>query len=286
MRLFWDGEIVEVTANSGGGNVNWTIVRGVESTTAISHADGSSLYQTLTSGGLLNYIQTNSSQVLIGTRANLPGSVPVAGTTYVCTDSPYEYVSTGSVWSAFFYGQPVTEPIPGNFSWMNQNTATLTTTFGGMQLFSPHTSGQVNIQYLAYPSTPFTRTMAFLPSNPVAATNNGMGFVFSDGTKIETFFLVMGTVVQLQVDTGATAAGGLTANLFNATYQGITSLVWLQYSDSGSNRTFKISLDSGSTWYQLYTEATNTFLTPTRLGFMIDAGGATYGAGNWVVHWA
>ena len=64
MRCLWDGELIQVTTTTGTGNTTWTIVRGIEGTTAISHADASYLYQVGTSAGTLAYIQNQITAMM------------------------------------------------------------------------------------------------------------------------------------------------------------------------------------------------------------------------------
>ena len=73
---------------------------------------------TITSGGMAAILaQANQ----FGTFASLPTTVPFAGARYKQTDGPYEWVSNGSIWQAFWNGYPVT--LPPASSWTSEGIA-------------------------------------------------------------------------------------------------------------------------------------------------------------------
>lgn len=65
MHCVWDGEIILVTGSSGSGNVNWTITRGQEGTTAVSHLVNSQIIQISSVAGIAQTVVDNSAVVLI-----------------------------------------------------------------------------------------------------------------------------------------------------------------------------------------------------------------------------
>lgn len=120
MRFNWEGEIIELTTNSGTGNVNWTIVRGVESTTAASHADATLLYQVVTVGSLQQYI---ADQIIANIAAGTGISVGVSSNTVTVSvgSQPYDVVCSlpglpgvGAVILLLTFTRTVV--FPGNFS--------------------------------------------------------------------------------------------------------------------------------------------------------------------------
>ena len=62
-RIIMDGEIMLVTA--GAGTTTWTVTRGAEGTTAVSHNAGATLTQIITSGGLSQY--RSETTTVVGT---------------------------------------------------------------------------------------------------------------------------------------------------------------------------------------------------------------------------
>lgn len=60
-RIRIDSELILVTAGQGG--VTWTISRGIENTTPAAHANGATVTQVVTNGGLLNAFMTKIDEV-------------------------------------------------------------------------------------------------------------------------------------------------------------------------------------------------------------------------------
>ena len=86
MRCIWEAEIIWITANSGTGNVNWTISRGQEGSAAASHASGTQIFQIATIAGIAQtvfdgiqariYTATWTSQTSVTVTHNLNNSTP------------------------------------------------------------------------------------------------------------------------------------------------------------------------------------------------------------------
>jgi hypothetical protein len=68
-RVRIDNEYMLVT--SLGTGLNWTVTRGIESTTAVAHSNGAAVYQIVTLGGLLQYITDRSLLLAGGTMTGL-----------------------------------------------------------------------------------------------------------------------------------------------------------------------------------------------------------------------
>jgi len=113
MRCYWDGELIGVSAISGTGNVNWTITRGIEGTSPLSHLSGSTIYQILAQAGLAQAVKDNGGGgTLRGTTASLPSASSASGALYFATDSPLSYQSNGTSWQAYCGGYACTPPGP------------------------------------------------------------------------------------------------------------------------------------------------------------------------------
>jgi len=129
------------------------------------------------SGGSIQY----------GTRASLPAANTVsAGTLYLCTDSPYSYLSDGSNWQAYIYGYAVVEP--SGLTKINSGpTTTLNTTYGGY-LFYCASSGDQVVSYV----------MAVTPSNTLKVTLGFLGakqcgvVIYNSNNNKVYFFRVIG----------------------------------------------------------------------------------------------
>jgi hypothetical protein len=88
----------------------------------------------------------------IGTNAafkSSPPATPNAGDQYICTDSPFSYLYTGSAWQAYIFGYAVTEPILAAFTQVNVGLTTFDTSHGGIGMYAPSQGNNQNVQYLA-----------------------------------------------------------------------------------------------------------------------------------------
>jgi hypothetical protein len=103
-RIKIDSELMLVTAISG---TTWTVTRGIEGTTAATHANLAPVNAYFTAGGF-DAIRTNISGA--GTFAKLPTSAK-QGDRYKANDaSPYEFFYNGATWDAYAFGWKCTMP--------------------------------------------------------------------------------------------------------------------------------------------------------------------------------
>ena len=233
------------------------------------------------------YSGGGGGSITFGTRASLPGTVPASGSLYVCTDSPYQYLSDGTAWQAYMFGFHVTEPILSNFTWANQGGATADTTFGGIYLSAPAVSGDnIRLLFIAAPSTPYTITAAFL-YNMVAPPGYG-GLSFYDGTKFATALMAISSgpppfpIVTASKFTNATTFSASYVNSPLIFMNG--PLFWLRVTDNGTNRITSFSVD-GQHFMQLNTIGRTDFLTATDVGFCLSSDSSTWPANLWLVSW-
>jgi hypothetical protein len=92
-----------------------------------------------------------------------------AGDRYKCTDSPYDFIYTGSLWQPFAYGFACTEPVDGDFSWVSQGSASTNTTNGGIYLHcAPDSANTYKMRVKSAPTAPYTFTIMFVPMIPTA----------------------------------------------------------------------------------------------------------------------
>jgi hypothetical protein len=201
--------------------------------------------------------------ISIGPIASLPVSVPAAGNMYVCTNSPYTFVSDGTNWQAFIFGYNVVQPILSAFTQQNQGLTTFTTANGGIAMACTSASGD-NLQWIsqAVPATPYYVDVAFMLSMKDNTGNFGVGL--SDGTKVTmiTFGWESGNAnwikrVQFNSQTSFNnnASAGTVGNW-------VGPLIWLRIQNDGTNLTYSYSVD-GNTWTQLLQEGATAFLTAT-----------------------
>lgn len=280
-----------LTSNSGATNgVDWEAPIALTTT-------GSSGPATLTPGtpytlNVPQYSGGSGPSITSGVFASLPGS-PNNGDLYLFTNSLYDMATfQSSAWVYLKDGKVMTPPT--GFSWMNQSTASLTTTGGGEALTAAlgANASNWNIRYVAYPSAPFTRTavmrIAFVPSVGGTAPNNcSAGLVLSDGTQVESCGFYGVNVPKVSIQFGTTATN-ITTNVQQTVGWTPGQLVWLRMDDgvtSAGKRTFWISYD-GQEFFQILQESNTNRLTPTRIGYFVSAFDTGANTTAWVLSWS
>lgn len=231
---------------------------------------------TLTGGG--------GNKTTLGTFAAFIASPPaaVAGDTYKCSDSPYQFIYTGSVWQAFYQGDAVSLPSSSGWTWENQGTSAADFTYGFLNLQYPGGSaGSWRNYYRAAPSTPYTITVRIRKINWSGATSNatpdGFGLLFRDasGKLIQYYCLTQATNQGLGIEKWSSFSSfsasynSLFANgVFNGASQfAMAREVWLRMKDDGTNLIWSWSLD-GLYWYQFDSRSRTDFFAsgPTQVG--------------------
>lgn len=176
-RILIDTELIQVTAVSG---TTWTIVRGIEGTTAATHSSGTAVNAIITAGA---WDAIRSNQSSFGPFSGLP-TTGKAGDRYKQTDGPYEWISNGSTWQAFWNGYPVT--LPPSSGWTAEGIASESGSSAGT---SHYTNGfgylignglgsqSVGVNYMAAPSTPYhiTARLMMEPTGIISSKFYGIG---------------------------------------------------------------------------------------------------------------
>ena len=215
---------------------------------------------------------------LTGTYAALP-SAGTAGRIYIPNNSVYDILrDNGSSWDHFAQGKKLVPPVDGDYSWVNQGSATVDTTFGGIVLSTPATVGNnLRLRVKSAPSTPYTITTAMI----VDVLNHDFGMMGAcfreSGTgRIQS----VGVVSSASASTGRLAASEkwTNATTFSAGYVTInfsgTTLVFIRIADDGVNRISSISFN-GLDWFAFHTVTRTDFLTADQVGFVVNTNGPT-----------
>jgi hypothetical protein len=125
-----------------------------------------------------------SGSVQYGTRASLPSTPGVAGSCYMCSDSPYTtYVSDGTNWNGRFMGLPVADPAL-DATLVTRSTKTLTssnfdTTQGGV-LMTGQLAGSDDVIAKVIPVTPSSTLV--VRANIIAGNAGGGWVIWNDNT--------------------------------------------------------------------------------------------------------
>lgn len=254
-RLLIDTEILLCTARSGN---TLTVTRGVESTTAASHADDTPVTHLLTKASFLKLLEEGHQ---VGARASRP-STAHPGTTYTPTD--YGLVSryNGSAWEYINYGRVVNPPVVSNFTWVNQGTATAVDR-DGILLELPDATANVRSLVQSTPGSTYTCTMGF-DLRITTQAYFGVGIVIreSSTSKLITAFIRTETAGNHSLVFQADKWTNNTT--FSAAYaasagrvQAVTNRIYLKVQRTGSNRIYSMSVN-GYDWFKVTTDTTHT----------------------------
>jgi len=182
----------------------------------------------------------------------------------------------------------MTPPVDGDFAWVNQSTATVSTTKGGIYLQGPAGAGiNMRCRVKSAPGTPYTLTVAMLPLTGL--TNSPIvGICWREVATGELvrfgYYHTAGATPRLQI------AKMTSATVFSANYLdtplALYSInpLWLQFTDDGANRICRIGAD-GQNWLQIHTIGRTDFLTADQIGFFVEANDATYTVQTTLLHW-
>lgn len=212
-----------------------------------------------------------------------PGS-PVAGDLYLPNSGLALERYSGSVWVPWGPIWPFTAPVNGDFSWVNQGSAAVDTTQGGIILTDPaEASTNLRGRVKTAPATPYVITTAFLPT---LFNVGGVGLWWRDSGsgKITIFQIDRGTSgvrAALYDFNSATSFSGTVVAAFDYPSMG---LCWLRIADNGTNKIASISVD-GYTWIPFSTRTRTTFMTPNQVGFYVNNADNNWTIGMALLHW-
>jgi hypothetical protein len=166
-------------------------------------------------------------------------------------------------------------PPASSFSWVNQGSATLTTTGNALTLSAPSNVGSdsYRIRSKATPTAPYTLTVALsvtLGFNGQAG--GGVGWRDSASGKLQALqYRNDSGHLALAVDnfTNPTTYAGSSPLALKTASHLRSSPLWLQLVDDNTNRTINLSTD-GLVWYQALQVLRTNFLTPDSVFFFVD----------------
>lgn len=240
-------------------------------------------------------IQISGGGATFGPRASLPGTIPASGTEYVCSDSPYRYISDGTKWNAFINGVPVLEP--SGFSKMAfGDTITLDTSRGGVRM---PPSAAVAIYGQAAPVTTnwaicagfirarnevqFTQSGIALWDNATGKSvrfnwflpwNAGKGYELTKWSAFNTYSASY---------TVASTGGPSTVQGYFDSYAPLGGMVWLRINKVGTSLFFYLATDPWNTdACQVLTTSVTDYLS--QITHVVGFQGPN--ASPWFLHWA
>jgi len=282
-RVRIEDELLLVTSSKvNGSNIDWTVERGVEGTTATSHAAGVEVRYTLTKEGWNNFFSWGSSE---GVATELCAQTGIfLGTTpgwyWWYWWFLFEFYLTWAWWFEYFSFFETS----GSFSTVGSGFTTFDTSFGGSFLELAGTDSVV-MRTEAYTATtptapPFKLSMGYrwwyvTTSAASSAASSGMMFRESSTGKFIFFRLIQSpgssfakTDLMLAVDKFTDPS------TFDSTYicvpgsAAIGHDLWLRGEDDGTDLTFSYSPDSKH-YHDLLTIGRTDFLAggPDEIGY-------------------
>ena len=290
-RLIIDSEYLLVQGVTG---TTFSVVRGVEGSTAASHSNGASVSQILTSGGLVGVA---GSVNLSDTNSNLP-STGTVGRSFYPTDGSCIYREGTSGWSAFGPIYPISVP-PSLGSWTQVNmgsgagSGVATQNGSAIHILAPAnaTSAQ-RILAMSAPTTGYTITALILPdvwtqSFPL------VGVGWRDSSNGKKAFLRFGgdtnSLFNIYSATTTADSAGTYATYSSTQFSGAPCrLMWVRLKHDGTNRTISYSWN-GVDFVQLDQRAYNDFpastMNPDQVIILADSLNGTYYAAITLYSW-
>lgn len=186
----------------------------------------------------------------------------------------------GSSWTSLQVERPTlglfTKPVDSGFAWINQGSATIGTTRGGLLLSCTGNGGAFGFRMRtkAAPSTPYTMTAAFM----AGFAHGGLSFaglVFrqsSDG-KLHGFEVGVDnsqfTYVNSRKMTNPSTFSADYINASNAARLVPPGPIWLRIADNGTSRICSFSAD-GVNFIPFHSVGRTDFLTADEVGFYVN----------------
>lgn len=274
-RAMIDSEYLKVTAVSG---LTWTVVRGDGGSTAATHADNATVDIIVTKEAIDSLVTVQASGTEVSNRRviNFTGAMVTDDSTNKRANVA---ISGGIPWE-----NPVTSPVAGNFAWVNQGSATVTTTSkGALFLSAPALSGDsLKILKMAKPGTNWTVIMRF-DATLLNVNFNSVGFIVRDSSASKIVNFSKGTT-SLAINT-YTNPTTYSATPFTVANELSDRSPWWKFQCSSGVVTWSRSVD-GESWVPLTTYTLSSFLTtPDEIGFFANANNSSQGCGMLLQSW-
>jgi hypothetical protein len=240
-RIIIDSEIMLVTDVQG---KVFTVTRAQEGTSAAAHLADAAVFHVLTAGALAQRDIEQFGRGAIASR----DAAGQAGRLYLPTDG-FVHQDNGSLWDMLPLSR-VTPPVSGDFTWVNQGSATVADTKGMMVLGTPASASADSLRCLvkSAPGTPYEITVAFLAQSPLylnsyAVPQFGVCWRESGSGKLLTYGWGMNNYplyFQYAQWTNPTTLSGSGVFQYGTP---VISPFWIRFSDDGTYRNVKISCD-------------------------------------------
>jgi len=223
----------------------------------------------------------------------------LAGRLCFPTDGYALQLDTGSAFNPFGPTFPLTAPESSGWSWVNQGSATVTTTQNAIYLSDPGTTSfQDRLYVRSAPSTPYTVKALFIPqiypwgiTSDSPASHNlapscGLAFYESSSGKVISFLyycydtatdessgveIYQGPSLEISKDNSVTSNNSQYENGLNIKPLAFSSGIWMGVEDDGTNLYFYLSAN-GQQWDLVDQRARGNFFTtaPNKVGIIVN----------------
>lgn len=216
-----------------------------------------------------------------------PPAAPVAGDVWLPSDSFYEFRYNGSIWVPWGPIFPMTLPVDGDFAWVNQGTATVDATKGGIYLYAPAVANEHRIRIKSAPTPPYMITAALIGQmfNFHETAQFGLTWRQSSDGKLVTLCIAMqGNNWTIRSEMWNDPSGGGAGQYLNYWAPYPATLISLRVSDDGVNRKEYFSYDSRN-FIEIHSVARTNFITADQVGFYVAPKGVTWPAALTLLSW-
>lgn len=207
-----------------------------------------------------------------------PPASPAVGDLHFTTDSQILRRHNGTLWQAFGPIGAFTEPIDGDYAWINQGGASVSAASGGILLTAPATAGDsLRIRKKAAPAAPYVLTAYMQPiAGKRASATYGIGFRQSSDGKLHLLMLHQhdaGSIFSIKFTNETTFSATYTSSVMNTLDLHGLPPKWLRIADDNTNRILSVSVN-GVDWHQFHSIGRADFLTADELLFFANASDA------------
>lgn len=189
------------------------------------------------------------------------------------------FARVGGAWVNRGLTFPFTQPVDGDFAWVNQGSAVLTADKGAIFLSVTNPGAeQIRIRKKSAPATPYTVTAAFTPIMMPTASGgslSGIGWRSSSAQTTVLFRVTMASGVQrLELTKHASSTAGVAH--YQTLVMGIApTLWWLRIEDDGTNRKVYFSAD-GQNFCLFHSVGRTDYLTADEVLFFVGGNNSTF----------
>jgi len=272
-----NAEIIRITNIAAD---TFSITRAQEGTVARAIVAGDQIAATLTQKSLTDIeaqLGGGGNVTSTGPLATPPGA-PASGDLYLPNNAGFLQRYSGAAWIPWGPLFPLTLPIDGDFAWINQGGASISTATGAILLTAPTNAGVGwRLRVKAAPATPYTITACFLAS-PLNMDFHQWGLFFrqSSNGRLHGFTIqTNGETLQPFSNSVKYSAPTTFDSMYNQRRFRPGNLVWLRIEDTGVNRVCWFSAD-GLNWSGHSSIGRTDFLTADQVGFGANPENATY----------